>query len=186
MSDGPEAAQRSLQEIGGLTATTRRASRALSTGLPLVGRGIAWTIGLAALDLLDGPWRIAVVAVAWVLGMTLSWVPARPIRTGIETRLRWGWGIVLCASPFLVAAAQPATLTHAVLLVGSIWGLAMCLYGVATGDRAFAAVAGFGVVIAGTVALLELPHPLLWYGFAAGVTLLGLGVRRIMPEASRA
>lgn len=63
--------------------------------------GIAWVLGLGALELLDGPMLIPVAALAWVIGMLMSWLPMRAvIRTGSETRMRWARVVVLAASPF--------------------------------------------------------------------------------------
>ena len=148
--------------------------------MPIVGWGVAWVLGLGALDLLDGPARIVVVIGAWVIGMLLSWLPRRAaIRTGTEGRLRVAWVVVLIASPFLVVAAQPPSFSNAMLLLGGLWGLAMCLYGVATRDRGYAFVAGFGTVLAGVLAVPDLTNRLLWYGLGAGVPLIALGIRRM-------
>lgn len=158
----------------------------MATGLPMAGWGFAWILGLGALDLLEGAPRIIVAVLAWAIGMALSWLPLRAaIRTGSETRMRWAWLIVLVTSPFLVAAAQPATFENGVLFGGALWGLAMCLYAIATGDRVLAAVSGFGVIVAGLFGYVDLPTRLLWFGVAAGVPLLVLGISRVVREAGR-
>ncbi|MDN5761358.1 MAG: hypothetical protein L0H41_03425 [Microlunatus sp.] len=158
----------------------------MATGFPMVGWGTAWILGLGALDLLDGLMRILVAALAWVIGMLLSWLPMRAmIRTGSETRMRWAWVVVLVASPFLVAAARPASFSHGVLLVGALWGLAMCLYAIATNDPILAVVAGFGIVMAGALAVLDIPSRLLWFGVSAGLPLLALGIHRVCRGGSR-
>lgn len=186
MSHEADHAQSSLRELGALTGRTRQASRSMATGFPLVGWGIAWILGLGALDLLDGPLRILVTAAAWLIGMLLSWLPMRAvIRTGSETRLKRGWVIVLLASPFLVTAAGPASFTHGVFFLSALWGLAMCLYAVATDDRLFAWAAGFGIVTAGVLTASELPNRLTWYGLSAGIPLLALGIHRVVSGTSR-
>lgn len=158
----------------------------MATGLPMVGWGTAWILGLGALDLLDGLARILVAVLAWTIGMLLSWLPMRAvIRTGSETRMRWAWVVVLVASPFLVAAAQPGSFSHGVLLVGALWGLAMCLYAIATDDPILAVVAGIGIVMAGVLAALDIPSRLLWFGVTAGLPVLALGIYRVFREGSR-
>jgi hypothetical protein len=151
----------------------------------MVGWGIAWILGLGALDLLDGTTRIVVTALAWLIGMLLSWLPLRTaIRTGSETRMRGAWVIVLVASPFLVAAAHPADFSHGVLLVGALWGLAMCLYAVATEDQILTVTSGIGIVMAGLLAELDAPNRLLWFGISAGLPLLALGILRVVRGRS--
>jgi hypothetical protein len=179
-------AKDSLRELGALTDRTRLASRSMATGFPMVGWGIAWILGLGALDLLDGLTRILVASLAWMIGMLLSWLPLRPvIRTGSQTRMRCAWVVVLAASPFLVTAARPASFTHGVLLLGALWGLVMCLYAIATEDRILAVTAGFGTVMAGMLAAADIPGQLLWYGVSAGIPLLALGICRVLRGVSR-
>lgn len=186
MSNEADEAEQSLRELDALTVRTRRASRSMATGRPLVAWGVAWIIGLAALDLLDGPPRFVVAALAWAAAILVSWLPMRSaIRTGVETRMRWAWVVVLASSPFIVGAARPETSTHALLLIGALWGLAMTLYAVATGDRTFAAAAGAGVVVAGAVSMLDVDDALLWYGVLGGLPLLVLGISRVFREARR-
>lgn len=157
----------------------------MATGFPMVGWGIVWIVGLGALDLLDGLMRILVAILAWMIGMLLSWLPMRNvIRTGLETRLRWAWVVVLAASPFLVSAAQPASFSHGVLLLGALWGLAMCLYAIATHDPILAVVAGFGIVTAGVLAVPDIPSRLLCFGVSAGLPLLALGIYRVFRGGS--
>lgn len=186
MSHEADRVESSLHELGALTDRTRRASRSMATGFPIVGWGTAWILGLGALDLLDGLARILVAALAWMIGMLLSWLPMRAmIRTGTEARMRWAWVIVLAASPFLVSAAQPASFVHGVLLLGALWGLAMCLYAVATGDRILAVVAGFGIATAGVLAVLDIPDQMLWFGVSAGLPLLAIGIHRVLRGVGR-
>jgi len=186
VSHEADQAESSLRELDGLTGRTRLASRSMATGFPLVGWGTAWILGLGALDLLDGLMRIVVAALAWMVGMLLSWLPLRTvIRTGLERRMRWAWLVVLAASPFLVAAAEPTSFTHGVLLLAALWGLAMCLYGIATDDRMLAVAAGFGIVMAAVVADADSPNRLLWFGLSAGLPLLALGILRVLRGVSR-
>lgn len=186
MSHEADRVESSLHELGALTDRTRLASRSMATGLPMAGWGAAWILGLGALDLLGGPTRILVAALAWMIGMLLSWLPMRAvIRTGTETRMRWAWVVVLAASPFLVSAARPASFVHGMLLLGALWGLAMCLYAVATDDRILAVVTGFGIVTAGVLAALEIPNRLLCFGLSAGLPLLALGIHRVLRGVSR-
>lgn len=186
VSNEEERARSSLRELEALTGQTRIASRSMTTGFPMMGWGAAWILGLGALDLLDGWLRVLVVSAAWVIGMLLSWLPVRNvIRTGSETRIRWAWVIVLVASPFMVSAARPESFTHMMLFLGALWGLAMCLYAVATHDRFLAAVAGFGIVMAGVLAASDAPNQLLWFGVSAGVPLLVLGICRVVRGVSR-
>jgi hypothetical protein len=143
----------------------------MATGYPMVGWGIAWILGLGALDLLDGTTRIVVTALAWLIGMLLSWLPLRTaIRTGSETRMRGAWVIVLVASPFLVAAAHPADFSHGVLL--------------ATEDQILTVTSGIGIVMAGLLAELDAPNRLLWFGISAGLPLLALGILRVVRGRS--
>lgn len=187
MSNDADQAARSLRELDALTLRTQRASRSMATGLPLVGWGFAWIVGLAALDLLDGPARVVVVSAAWLVAMLLSWGPrSAAIRTGSEPRVHAAWVAIAAASPFLVAAAQPATFTNGVLLLCALWGLGMCLFAIATGDRMFAVVAAFGVVLAGVIADRNVADRLLWFGIAAGAPLLALGVARMRSGVSSA
>jgi hypothetical protein len=186
VSHEADQAESSLRELDGLTGRTRLASRSMATGFPLVGWGTAWILGLGALDLLDGLMRILVAALAWMVGMLLSWLPSRAaIRTGLETRMRWAWLVVLAASPFLVAAAQPASFPHGVLLVAALWGLAMTLYGIATDDRILAVAAGFGIAMAAVLGDVDIPGRLLWFGLSAGLPLLALGICRVLRGVRR-
>lgn len=179
MSHEGDLAQASLRELGALTTRTRLASRSGVTGLPLIGWGAAYVAGLPALTLLQGPARVAVVASVYLAAVTLSWLPVGGnIRTGAEGRMRAAWVVVFVATPCLAFAARPASLTHATLMAGALWGLAMCLYGIATEDVGFATVAGLGMVLAGLLGLFEIDHPLAWFGVGAGLPLLALGVRR--------
>lgn len=170
----------SLRELGALTDRTRAASRSMITGFPMIGWGVAWIVGMPAVELLDGVPRIVAATAAWLTGMLMSWWPRRAsIRTGTERKLRVAWVVVFGAMPFLVSAAQPASLTHTMLLLGALWGVAMCLYAIATDDRAYAAVAGFGTVVAGVVAAPDLANPLVCYGMAAGIPMVALGAVRV-------
>ncbi|MGO1236319.1 MAG: hypothetical protein ACTHY8_06930 [Microbacterium gubbeenense] len=181
MSYELDRAEASLREIGALADRTRRASRSMATGFPLIGWGAAWTAGYAALDLLDGVVRIAVVVLAWVFAMLMSWMPLRAvIRTGVESRMRWAWMAVMVASPFLVAAGQPASMVHLALLLGALWGMAMCLYAITAHDTVFAVVAMFGVVVAGIAGIQEAVPALLLFGLASGLTMLALGIYRVI------
>ena len=157
------------------------ASRLGVTGFPLVGWGIALIVGLTAIDLLTGVPRVVVAVVAWLIGIVLSWLPLRVlIRTGTEGRVRLAWAAVLIASPFLVSAAHPQSAVHMVLLLAGLWGLAMCLYAIATHDWVFATVAALGVITAGLVAIPgNVPHPLMIIGVVNGVSLLTLGIYRV-------
>lgn len=179
MSDDGEDVAKALRELEELGARTRSVSMSMATGLPLIGWGVAWIVSLGALDLLSGAPRVVVVTLAWTIGMALSWLPTRgAVRRGTEARMRWAWLIVLVGSPLLVSAAQPSSMTNVVLLLGALWGLAMCLYAVATGDRLLAFASGIGVVAAGVLAFFD-GHPLLlWYGLLGGVALLALGLYR--------
>jgi hypothetical protein len=172
-------AEDSLREIQTLTGRTRLASRSMVTGFPLIGWGVAYVVGLGALDLLDGVQRIAVAAVAYLIGIALSWLPTHDvIRTGAEGRLHVAWVVVLIGTPFLIIAARPQSFVYAMLLGVALWGLAMCLYGVATYDPLFAAVAGSGTILAGVLAMPDLTHPLACFGLGAGLPLLALGAVR--------
>lgn len=186
MSHEADRAASHLRELDAVTGRTRLASRSMATGFPMVGWGVAWIVGLGALDLLSGPLRVAVPLLAWTFGMVLSWVPMRAvIRTGTEGRMRLAWVVVLVASPFLVVAAQPASFAHAMLLAGALWGLAMCLYAVATDDRALAVVAGFGIVLAAALSPADQLDRLLWFGIGAGVPILALGISRVLRGVGR-
>lgn len=174
-------AEASLREIGAIADKTRRAGRSMATGFPLIGWGAAWATGYAALDLLDGLARIAVMVLAWAFAMLMTWMPLRTaIRTGVESRMRWAWTAVMVASPFLVSAAQPSSMVHLALLLGALWSMAMCLYAIATHDTAFAVIAMFGVVLAGASGIQEALAPLLLFGVTSGLILLVLGVYRVI------
>lgn len=179
MSPDPEQAERLIRELGSLTDRTRTAGRSVTTGLPLIGWGTAFGAGYAALDLLDGVARIVVVLLAWSIGMFCSWFPMRyAIRTGSEGRTRWGWIVVLAASPFLVAAAQPSSWVYIALFLGALWGMAMCLYAVATADLPFA-VASMTVVVVGAVGAVQTFFPpLALFGIASALPLLAIGAYR--------
>lgn len=186
MSTEQEDAETLIRELGTLTGRTRSAGRSVATGRPLIGWGIAWMVGCGALDLLTGFARIAVVALAWLAGMAGSWWPARrSIRTGAESRVRWGWLIVLVASPFLVTAAQPPSWVSVTLLLAALWSLAMCLFAVATRDVPYAIASLAGVLMAGVAAVQEQFPPLLLFGLTAGGALLGLGVLRTITGRAR-
>lgn len=158
----------------------------MATGYPMIGWGIAWLLGLGALDLLSGPARILLVSLAWIIGMLMSWLPIRSvIKTGSETRVRWAWAAVLVSSPFLISAAQPASFAHTVLFLCGLWGLAMCLYAIAVGDRLLVVVTGIGIGMAGVLAAVDIPDRLLWCGVSAGLPMLALGLHRVFGRGSR-
>lgn len=182
VSHDAEQAERSLRELRTLTGRTRLASRSMVTGFPLIGWGFAYVVGLAAIDLLDGSARVVVAGLAYAVAMALSWLPIRhSIRTGVESRMRAAWWVVMVGTPVLVAAAHPHSFAHAMLMASAVWGLAMCLYGVTTDDRAFAIVAGSGTVWAALLAVVDdLPHSLLWFGLGAGLPLGVLGAVRVL------
>lgn len=187
MSREADEVERSLRELEALSARTRLASRSGVTGLPMVGWGFTWIVGVPAVELLDGLPRILVCGCAWLIGMLTSWWPmSGAIRTGLETPLRRAWLVVFVATPFLLLAARPESFTYGMLLVGGLWGVAMCLYGVATQDGLFALVTGFGVVVAGMTSLLVTSHPLTPYGVIAGLPLVALGATRMWRGARRA
>lgn len=174
-----EDAARALRDLNGIAERARSESRSMVTGLPLIGWGIAWILGLGAIDVFTGAPRLIVVVIAWVIAMTLSWVPwRRTVKHATDTRVRWAWTIVFAASPLLVMAADPRSLANGVLFLGALWGLAMCVYAVATGDTAFAIASGIGVVAAGILAALASPPSILWYGLLGGIALLALGIHR--------
>ncbi|WP_022916636.1 hypothetical protein [Ruania albidiflava] len=181
MSQQPEQAEQLIRELGSLTDQARTIGRSRITGVPLLGWGIAFGVGYAALDLLDGAARLVVVLLAWAVGMLGSWYPVRhAIRTGSEGRIRWGWVVVLGASPFLVAAAQPSSWIYTALFLGGLWGLAMCLYAVATEDVPFVVASIAVVVLAALAAGQDLAPPLALFGVTTALPLLVLGVRRTL------
>jgi hypothetical protein len=153
----------------------------MATGLPLIGWGLAWIGSYPALGLLDGVARIIAVVPLWALAMLASWLPLRTtIRTGTEKRMRWAWVVVLVSSPFLVAAAEPVSMTHVALLLGGLWNLAMCLFAVATADHVYAGVTLFGTVMAGVAAGQDHVQPLVLFGLASGLPLLAVGTHRVL------
>lgn len=184
MSPDPEQAEQLIRELGTLTDRTRSAGRSITTGLPLTGWGVAFGAGYTALDLLDGPTRIVVLASAWCIGMLCSWLPIRhAIRTGTEARTRWGWVVVLVASPFLVAAAQPPEWEYIALFLGALWGMAMSLYSVATADVPFAVASMIVVVLAALAAVQPYLPQLAFFGVASALTLLTIGTYRLVRGA---
>lgn len=184
MSPDPEQAERLIRELGSLTDRTRTAGRSITTGLPLIGWGVAFGAGYAALDLLDGVARIVVLALAWCIGMLCSWLPMRhAIRTGAEARTRWGWVVVLVASPFLVAAAQPSHWVYIALFLGALWGMAMSLYAVATADIPFAVASMIVVVVAAVAAVQPFLPQLAFFGVASALPLLTIGAYRTVRGA---
>lgn len=186
MSSDPEQAEQLIRELGSLTDRTRTAGRAVTTGLPLIGWGVAFGLGYAALDLLGGVARLLVVGLAWLIGMGCSWLPMRhAIRTGAEGRTRWGWVVVLVASPFLVAAAQPSHWVYLALFLGALWGMAMSLYAVATADIPFAVASMVVVVVAAVAAIQPLLPQLAFFGVGAALPLLTIGVHRTMSGVRR-
>ncbi|WP_147916307.1 hypothetical protein [Ruania zhangjianzhongii] len=184
MSQDPAQAEQLIRELGSLTDRTRTAGRSLVTGLPLIGWGVAFGAGYTALDLLDGVARLLVLALAWVIGMLCSWLPMRhAIRTGAEGRTRWGWVVVLVASPFLVAAAQPSSWVYIALFLGALWGMAMSLYAVATADVPFAVAGMIVVVVAAVSAVQPLVPELVCFGIGSALPLLIVGVYRTVRGA---
>lgn len=181
MTVDSEDAARALRELDGIAERARSESRSMATGLPLIGWGIAWIVGLGAIDVLTGIPRLIVVVIAWVIAMALSWVPSRrTVKHATDARVRWAWTIVFAASPLLILAADPRSVANGVLLLGALWGLAMCVYAVATGDIAFAIASGVSIVAAGALAALASPPSMLWYGLLGGIALLALGLHRAL------
>ena len=186
VSSDPDQAQRVIRELDELRDHTRTTGRSVATGLPLVGWGFAWAVGYSSLELLDGWWRIAAVTAAWLVGMTLSWAPMRSaVRTGTEGRMQAGWIVLMGASPFFIAAAQPASWVHVALLLGALWSLGMALYAIATQDVPYAVTASVGVVAAAVAGIQEAMGPLLLFGLFAGLPLLSVGVMRVIATVRR-
>lgn len=167
-----------LRDLGQLTDRSRAAGRAVHTGLPLIGWGVAWLVGYPALDLTHGMLRVVLVVAVWLLAMACSWLPRSAVRTGWQRRLRIGWAMVFLAVPCLVAIVAPLEPTAFALFVGALWSLAMALHAVATGDPGYAAVSFVGVLAAGLATIQPWLPALVWIGPTAGLPLLVLGVLR--------
>ena len=179
-----EHAERMIRELDEIGGRTRAAGRSTATGYPLIGWGLAWAVGYPALELFDGWLRIAVVVLVWAAAMVLSWVPLRvAVRTGTEGRLQIGWWVLMAASPFIVAAAQPVSLVHVALLLGALWSVGMVLYAIAMHDVPYAVVAAVGIVAAAVAGFQSLIGPLVFFGLLAGVPLACVGVVRLVQGA---
>lgn len=186
VSSDSDQAERVIRELDELRDRTRTSGRSVATGYPLIGWGFAWAAGYSSLELLDGWWRVAAAVVAWMVGMSLSWAPMRAaVRTGTEGRMQAGWFVLMGASPFIVAAAQPATWVNIALLLGALWSVGMVFYAIATQDVPYAVSAGIGVVAAALASFQEAVGPLLLFGLAAGLPLLAVGFARVIATVRR-
>ena len=182
-SDRPEgAASEAVQTLTELAEIRRRSRRAATTGLtriPLTTWGFAWLTGYLLLDL--APWRVAVpVGSALAVGaVVVTWaLRSQEVRTSRTARVGAGWLVVMGSSPFLLAVVSPDDGRVEALFLGTLWGVAMTLFAVATADRPFALL-GAAVVLTGPFSrVLAGPHSLAVFGVVGGAGMLSLGVWR--------
>ncbi len=176
----PSEAARTLRDIDRITGRSRRVAYAAFTRAPLTFWGIAWLLGYSALDLL--PWAVAIpVGVALALGAALGmwwWRPGE-VGSGHERKVQLSWLVLMACSPLLVATAGVVTSTAVLLFLGALWGVALLLLAVATGDVALGVVGGLVVVAAAAVRIAVPQHLLLTFAVVAGGAMTALGAYRL-------
>ena len=181
------AAAATLRDLVGIRARSRRAATRDLLRLPLLFWGLAWIAGFSLLDL--APWPVAVpagaaLAVAAAAGTWLS--RARPaVRSGWEHRTRAGWIALLACSPCLVLCISPVPGRVMAAFLGALWGVALLLYAIATGDVPLGVVGGLTVVAAAFCRILLHRYGLLGFGLCAGGAMLALGGWRVRTSALR-
>ena len=177
--EGTEAAD-TLDELRAIADRTHQAATASVTRTPLVIWGVAWLLGYAALDLL--PWSIAIP-----LGSALSTIAtlgtwlgqSRAVVNGWERRIQLSFVAFMACSPVLVLAIMPVPAHTILLFLGALWGVALLLYAVATGDRVLGVIGVLIVVAAAALHIIDPAHDLLMFGMVAGGAMASLGLRRM-------
>lgn len=140
--------------------------------------GAAWWLGFALLDL--APWRIAVpVGIALSAGaMLTTWLfRSQEVSSGWERQTRTGWLALMLCSPFLLASIGPIPSYAQMIFLGALWGVALILYAVPTGDFPLGLV-GAGILLTGVFARSFGAHRLLVFGCVAGLAMVALGASR--------
>ncbi len=180
-----EEAQRALGLARAATVRSARAAQRTTMGVGLLVWGVAWLVGYTALQFLP-------FALGWALWLPLggaAYALTRrlrddTVRSGWEPRFLRAWWVIVFGSAFLIATVVPAEAIVIVLLTGGLWGLALLLYGVVSGERALALLGGGIVVLAPLLRHLLPDWGALVFGLlgGGGMALLGLwrerGVRR--------
>jgi hypothetical protein len=181
------AAADTLRDLAGIRARSRRAATRDLLRLPLVFWGLAWIAGFSLLDL--APWSVAVPvgAALAVAAAAATWLSrARPaVRSGWEHRTRAGWIALLACSPFLVLSISPVPARVMAVFLGALWGVALVLYAIATGDVPLGVAGGLTVAAAGFCRVLLHHNGLLGFGLCAGSAMLALGGWRLRTSALR-
>ena len=118
-------------------------ARAATVRAGLIVWGVVWLLGYTGLQFLP-------FTIGWALWMPLgvgAFALTRrlrddTVRSGWEARFRRAWWVIVFGSFFLVSTVVPAEAIVVTLLTGSLWGLALLLYGVVSEERALAILGG--------------------------------------------
>lgn len=180
-SVGPTAAEaaHTLRDLAAIGERSRRIGHAAFTRVPLVIWGTAWIAGYTAFDLLPLRPAIAVGAPLWVLAVVVSRIARNDdVVSGWQRGTRRSWAVVVLCSPLLVLTIMPAPPAVVMLLLGALWGVALLLFAVATGDVVLGGVGVLVVTVAAVARIVVPGHGVLGFGLVAGGAMAVLGLVR--------
>jgi hypothetical protein len=182
----PSEAAGTLRDLDAIGDRSRRIVHAGFTRLPLLVWGVAWLGGYSAFDLLPFWPAVLIGGALWVLAALSSrFHGADEVVSSWQRSARRSWLVLVAASPLLVLAIMPVPAGTVLLLLGALWGVALALFAVATGDRPLGAV-GWLVLVAAACCRFVVPgHGLLVFALVAGGAMAVLGAVRTVGEARR-
>jgi len=179
-----EEARAALGLARAATARSAHAARRTTMRAGLIVWGVVWLLGYTGLQFLP-------FAIGWALWLPLGvaayaltrWLRDDTIRSGWEARFTRAWWVIVFGSVFLVSTVVPAEALAIILLTGGLWGLALLLYGVVSGERALAVLGGGIVVLAPLLRQLFPDWAALLFGLLGGGGMVLLGLWRERESA---
>jgi hypothetical protein len=183
----PEEATAALAEADRLRQMGwRLVSRQLAR-LPLVWWGLAWMVTFPAAQLLPFGWALAVTALTTAGALAATRIGARwdptPGSTGWERRIRRGWWSVIAAGILIDLIAAPARISVYFLLPGALWGLALLLLAIVTGDLGLGLLGAAIAVLATALGAVLPDQALVLFGLLGGGAMVALGSARVLGLA---
>jgi hypothetical protein len=172
----PTDASRLLGEIAPVTERSRRLTRDVTIGRPLLAWGLAWIAGSILFQYLPSPagaigGLLACVAAAGVNVL----VRPREVRRNSERRFGLGWWVLMATSPLLVTVAAPDNTKVTAVFLGSLWAVGMLVYGIGVRDLPLAAI-GLGIVIVAAATRIAIPgQAMIIVGIAGGLAMAAVG-----------
>jgi hypothetical protein len=172
----PTDASRLLGEIAPVTERSRRLTRDVTIGRPLLAWGLAWIAGAILFQYLPSPAGAigGLLACAAAAGVNVL-VRPREVRRNSERRFGLGWWVLMATSPLLVAVAAPDNTKVTAVFLGSLWAVGMLVYGIGVRDLPLAAI-GLGIVIVAAATRIAIPgQAMIIVGIAGGLAMAAVG-----------